>query len=58
MTAHDHAVQRARVLGSLKVDEQREHHRDAPTPRRYFRAPVVREIAAPNFAPAGDWSWR
>ena len=59
MTPAEHAAQRARVIGSLKVDEQREHHRDAPTPRRYFRAPVVQEITPRNFfAPPGDWSWR
>jgi hypothetical protein len=44
MTRSEHAEQRARVIGSLKVDEQRDHHRDAPTPRRYFRQPVVREF--------------
>jgi hypothetical protein len=59
MTAAEHREQKARVLGSLKVDEQREHHRDAPTPRRYHRTPVVQEIVPQNFfAPAGDWSWR
>jgi hypothetical protein len=59
MTPEQHREQKARVLGSLKVDEQREHHRDAPTPRRYFRTPEVREIVSPvGFAPAGDWSWR
>jgi hypothetical protein len=57
MTATEHAEQRARVIGSLRCDEQRDHHHDAPTPRRYFRAPVVREIP-PAYAPAGDWSWR
>jgi hypothetical protein len=57
MTKDEHAQQRARVIGSLKVDEQRDHHRDAPTPRRYHRAPEVREVA-PVHAPAGDWSWR
>jgi hypothetical protein len=44
MTAAQHREQRARVIGSLLVDEQREHHHDAPTPRRYFRQPVVREF--------------
>jgi hypothetical protein len=57
MTPEQHREQKARVLGSLKTDEQREHHRDAPTPRRYHRTPTVREIP-PVYAPAGDWSWR
>jgi hypothetical protein len=59
MTAAEHSIQRARVLGSLRCDEQREHHYDAPTPRRYHRAPTVREIVQqPPHAPADDWSWR
>jgi hypothetical protein len=59
MTPEQHREQKARVLGSLRCDEQREHRHDAPTPRRYHRTPTVQEILpTPAYAPPGDWSWR
>lgn len=48
MTAEEHRAQRARVVGSLLVDEQREHRHDAPTPRHRFQQPVVRELNPPD----------
>lgn len=39
LIAERHESQAAMVRASLAVDEQREHHRDAPSPRRVPNAP-------------------